>query len=161
MSAHFCSLFHHFIINLLISCSCCCYSLIHTIVKSVQEGQSNLCLTLWFSCLSAALSALKGYSSAPVTRESFAEKVSLAHKPDNDRAVTFKFFPGMGEQHRFTVVQFLPCLVAPLRTEKQYCIYIWCLTISQVFHRSYTLRHLTSDTSLKRGPFCLIQYIRS
>lgn len=70
-----------------------------TIVKSVQEGQSNLCLILWFSRLPAALCALQGYSSAPVTGESYAEEVSLAHQPDHDRAFTFFFliFLGRGD----------------------------------------------------------------
>lgn len=99
MSAHFCNPFHHFIFNLLslmaVECSCC-YSPIHTTVKSFQEGQFNLCLTLWFGCLSAALSALQGHSSAPLTGESFAEKVSLAHQPDRDRAFTFFFPPSLG-----------------------------------------------------------------
>lgn len=94
MSAHFCNPFHHFIFNLLslmaVECSCC-YSPIHTTVKSFQEGQFNLCLTLWFGCLSAALSALQGHSSAPLTGESFAEKVSLAHQLDHDRVFTFFF----------------------------------------------------------------------
>lgn len=166
MSAHFCNPFHHFIFNLLslmaVECSCC-YSLLHTTVKSFQEGQSNLCLTLWFGCLSAALSALQGHSSAPLTGESFAEKVSLAHQPDRDRAFTFFFHlpweagswtwtlmvsPG-GSTRGIFVTQFPPRLVAPLRTEKQFFIYILSSIKYQFFHKLHTPSDLTSDTSPK------------
>lgn len=56
---------------------------------------------------------------------------------------------GWLQQSRFTVTQFPLCLVAPLRTEKLYCIYILSFTMSQFFHKLCTLRHLTSDGSPK------------
>ena len=133
-------------------------------MKSVQEGQSNLCLTLRFRLLSAALSTLQGYSSAPVTGESFVEKVSLAHQPDHDRAFIKKKKSSLGGgilhlnvngiagwfyQSKLPVTQFPLCLKAPLRTEKQYCIYILSFTMSQFFHKVHSFIHLTSDRSPK------------
>lgn len=101
MSAHFCSLFHHFITNPLTSYGCWMQLLLQSDTHNCgicPRGTIKSLPYSVFSCLSAALGALQGYSSAPVTKESFAEKVSLAHQADQDK--TFSLFFGNPELKR-------------------------------------------------------------
>lgn len=157
MSAHFCNPFHHFIINLS-SLTTVALTAWYTTAKSFQEGQSNLCLTLSFGCLSAALSTLQDHSSAPLCRtgESCTPTWSGA-------GLLLFFFPPLPWEggswictlHQvdlpevFFVTQFSPCLVAPLRTKKQLLIYILSSIKHQFFHKLLTPSHLTSHRSPK------------